>query len=147
MEQKWVPRALIGISRSFDVFDLSDRLTLSTEFFYNGSGYADNVFDRDYLTRLYFMQSGLYKQNYYGVYYWGLYIIVRQIFIQDLSLSSFNIINVSDHSQIAALLWQYNPLHNFYLSLMLSGLFGPPNREYTWTGNGASVELAAKIVF
>ncbi len=144
---EWVYRASAGLGRGFDVLDVHERVRLDAEFFYNGSGYRDRMFNRGQAASAYFAQEGYYEPNYYGVYYAGLFCTVSQVFTQDLSLALNYIANLTDGSSVVSGMLSYTLTYNFTLGLMVNGFLGKGNREYTAQGNAMTVECSARVVF
>jgi hypothetical protein len=144
---EWVYRASAGFGRGFDVLDVHERVRLDAEFFYNGSGYREHMFNNGLAASTVFVQKGYYEPNYYGVYYAGLFCTVSQVFTQDLSLALNYISNLTDGSSVASGMISYTLTYNFTLGLMVNGFLGRGNREYTAQGNAMTVEFSAKIIF
>lgn len=144
---EWVYRASAGMGRGFDVLDVHERVRLDAEFFYNGSGYRDRMFDRGMIDSLVFVQNGYYEPNYYGMYYAGLFCTVSQLFTSDLSLMINYIANIGDGSSVASGMLSYSMTYNFVLALQVNGFLGKGMREYTAQGNAMTVELSGKVVF
>ncbi|MDD5067177.1 MAG: hypothetical protein PHF84_09040 [bacterium] len=144
-KNKWIPKVTLGLTRSFD-WTIPDRITVTGEFFYNHSGYYENMLE-DRETAQYFTASGFYEANYYSVYYGALFITVNRIFIDELSLSLNGIGNFNDKSYILSTGLNYNPTYNFTISLLVSGYMGNGNREYTKSGNALSAEIDTAINF
>ena len=78
LRDQHVFKGVLSFGRSFEVFDVADRLTINVEYFYNGAGYSDNVFAQNAAVRGYFVQNGLYRPNYYGQHYVGLFTTDRK---------------------------------------------------------------------
>lgn len=146
-EDKWVTRAAFGFGRAFEFLDIKDRVRVDAEFFYNGSGYKDNVFEKGDLVKLYFIRENLYTPNYYGMYYSGLFVTYNRLFIQDLNFTLYYIRNISDESSVISGILAYNFEYNVTISLIINCFTGKAHREYTALGNTASAELMVKLVF
>ncbi len=144
---KWIPKASFGFGRGFEVKDIKDRIRLDFEAFYNHAGYSRNVFEKDPYTVSYFLSHNLYTPNYYGKYYAGAFITIRQIFVEELSAAINCIVNIQDQSSIVSGMLTYSPLYDLYLNLTMSGFIGKQNREYTVFGNYLTAEFSVKIVF
>ncbi len=144
---KWIPKASFGFGRGFEVLDVKDRIRFDVEGFYNNAGYDWNVFEKDYYTVGYFLSNGLYMPNYYSQFYAGLFITIRQMFVQELSSMINCVVNIQDQSSIISGMITYSPFYDLALNLMISGFVGKTNREYTVYGNYLTSELSVKLVF
>jgi len=162
-----VPRVAVGLSRSFKAGDIQDRIVVNTEFYYNGLGYEENMFevlnaDPD-PTHLSDFLTSYYKSGDYGRYYGALFVTINRLFKTDLTLSLSGLGNFSDLSFIALANLAYAPVNNFTLSLTVSSFLGPDLREYTTlpriddatvvpptyalSGSAISVGLGARVAF
>lgn len=147
-EDKWITRAALGFGRAFEFLDIKDRVRIDAEFFYNGSGYKDNIFEKGGRIPYYFVyEEKLYSPNYYGMYYAGLFLTYNRLFIQDLNFTLYYIQNITDESSVISCLFAYSYEYNVTISLMINGYTGKSQREYTFLGNALSAELMVKLVF
>ncbi len=144
---KWIGKASFGFGRGFEVLDVKDRIRFDVEAFYNHAGYDRNMFEKDLYTVGYFLSSGLYTPNYYGRYYAGLFITIRQMFVEELSSMVNCVVNIQDQSSIVSGMITYAPFYDLTLNLMVNGFVGKTNREYTLYGNYFTTELSVKLVF
>ncbi|MBP7735679.1 MAG: hypothetical protein KA369_06865 [Spirochaetes bacterium] len=144
---RWIPKASLGFGRGFEVLDVKDRIRFDVEAFYNHAGYDRNVFEKDFFTSSYFLSSGLYTPNYYGKWYAGLFITIRQMFVEELSAMINGVVNIQDQSSIVSGMITYAPFYDLSLTLMVNGFVGKTNREYTVYGNYFTSELSIKLVF
>ncbi|OHD62995.1 MAG: hypothetical protein A2176_09195 [Spirochaetes bacterium RBG_13_51_14] len=144
---EWVPKASFGFGRGFEVKDVKDRIRFDVEVFYNHAGYDSYVFEKDFYNIGYFLSAGLYTPNYYGKYYAGAFITIRQMFVEELSAMINCIVNIGDQSSIVSGIISYAPYYDLTLNLMVNGFIGKENREYTVYGNYVVAELSAKLVF
>lgn len=154
-----VPKVDVGLSRTFDAFDVLDRISVIAEFFYNGAGYDDNMFQKlgpIGLAALQNFLTGYFQPGYYGKYYGALFITVNQFIVSNMTLTLSGLANLSDTSGIAMVALAYDPVNNFELSLQLGSFLGPDNSEYTVSFNPSSgtpannmffVSLGAKVNF
>jgi hypothetical protein len=95
----------------------------------------------------YFLSRGLYTPNYYGKYYAGIFITIRQMFVEELSSMVNCIVNVKDQSSVISGMITYAPYYDLTLNLQVNGFIGKRNREYTVFGNYLVTEFSAKLVF
>ena len=144
---EWIPKACVGAGRSFDFLDVSDRIRIDGEFFYNHSGYDENVFGRSKEVPLCFVYNNIYEPNYYGVYYAAAFITISQIYVEELSAVLNYMMNISDRSSIVSGMMSYSMVYNMTIGLMVNLFLGAENREYTFMGNAASAELTVKLAF
>lgn len=147
LREQHVFKGVVSFGRSFEVFDVADRLGVNFEYFYNGAGYAEGVFDKSPLVQAYFLQNGLYRPNFYGMHYAGLFITYARFFVQDLNLGLNSLANLSDNSVIISQLLTYNPLFNLTLTWQNNIFTGRPNGEYTASGIGWYTEFSARVSF
>jgi hypothetical protein len=152
-----VPKVDVGLSRTFDAFDVQDRISVNVEFFYNGAGYGDNMFQKIVsplvLTTFF---SSYYNPGYYGTYYGAFFVTVSKFLLNEMTLSASALSDLSDSSAIAFVGLAYDPVNNFELSLQLGSYLGPNNTEYTVSLNSSTgrlinnqffVTLGAKVSF
>ncbi len=133
-----VPKVDVGLSRSFDAWNVQDRITVSAEFFYNYAGYDVNMFELLDTTNLATFMSGFYQTGYYGQYNAALFITISKFILSDMNLTLSGLGNFSDFSGIAMLTLDYTPVNNFILTLQLGAFLGPDKAEYTVSYNPAS---------
>jgi hypothetical protein len=145
MSKKFMMRCMAGFTLFFDLFDVEDRLSIDGEFYYNHNGYDENMpedesFRSDFLDRY-------YVPNSYGRYYGALFVTVNKFIVSDLVLALNALGNFSDLSFLVStgLLW--NPVHNFTAGCTIHSAIGEDNREYTFSGNRAVIELSLGIRF
>jgi hypothetical protein len=143
----WVPKASVGFGRGFEVKDIKDRIRIDVEAFYNQAGYDKNIFEQNVFSVGYFLSRGLYTPNYYGKYYAGIFITIRQMFVEELSSMVNCIVNIKDQSSVISGTITYAPYYDLTLNLMINGFIGKENREYTVYGNYVTTELSVKLVF
>ncbi len=141
-----VPKFSLGLSRSFDFLDISDRISLRTEFFYNGAGYSDNVLS-DSVKRNEILQNGLYQANYLSRYYIALFSSCNEFFNPDLTFSFNGILNITDYSSTLYGTLSYNPIYNFTISLNVYAFSGAENTEYTMSGNALATSIIVTMTF
>ncbi|MDH5721073.1 MAG: hypothetical protein OEZ13_10755 [Spirochaetia bacterium] len=146
IENKWALKTVIGFGRSFELFDLADRLSLNFEFFYNQNGYRENIFQALKPEDFLMIEPDLIAPNYHGMYYMAFFSTIRQFFHQDLNFSMNYMMNISDKTSILSTHLSYLPVYNFSLGLILQGFLGNKG-EYTFSQNGLNTEISAKIVF
>ena len=136
-----VAKVDVGLSRSFDLLDVQDRLLVNVEFFYNSDGYSQNMLQVSGFLPAYF-QTG-----YYGQYYAATFITINDFGSPNMTLMLSGLANLLDLSGTALAGFSYSPVNNFTLSLQLGSNLGPANREYTFSGGQFFGILGATIAF
>lgn len=147
LRDQHVFKGVLSFGRSFEVFDVADRLGINIEYFYNGAGYTDSVFSQNAAVRGYFVQNGLYRPNFYGMHYLGLFVTYAKFLINDLTLGLNGFGNLSDRTFVFSNLFTYVPLFNFTLTWQNNFFTGAPNGEYTVSGLGWYSEFSARVSF
>jgi hypothetical protein len=154
-----VPKVDVGLSRSFDAWDVQDRITVVAEFYYNHSGYEVNMFEKlstiALADKLALFVSKYYQAGYYGKYNAALFITINKFILSDMTLTLSGIGNFSDLSGLALATLDYSPVNNFTLSLQLGAYLGSDKSEYTvsydttsgLTSNMLLATLGAKVAF
>lgn len=135
----------IGISKSFD-WELSDRIILSYEFFYNENGYTENIFNNVEAKTLLFANN-LYEPNYYSKYYNAFFLSINKCPITDMILNFNGIFNLSDDSYVLILGTDYNPVNHFTFTCNLNYYGGPFEAEYTYEKHEIGLDIALSVVF
>jgi len=166
------PRIAAGLSRNFDSGGIQDRIMVNTEFYYNGLGYKENMFQvlRELptppppdLPPLTDFIDNYYHSGDYGTWYGALFITINRLFKTNLTLNLSGLGNFSDLSFITLAELDYAPVNNFTLVLTVASFLGPDLREYTTlarpvvpatvpptyslSGSSISVSLGAKVAF
>ncbi|HVP18642.1 MAG TPA: hypothetical protein VMU36_06560 [Spirochaetia bacterium] len=141
-----VPKVDIGLSRTFDVLNVQDRLTVMAEFFWNSDGYGQNMF-QTLITpgSVPFPSSPYYHASYYGQYYGALFVSINQFGLPNMTLTLNGLCNFSDTSAIALVGLSDSPVSNFTLQLQVGSFLGPSNAEYTSTPNATTNGLTSNM--
>lgn len=149
LRDQHVFKGVLSFGRSFEVFDVADRLTINLEYFYNGAGYdsKNNVFAQNNLVRGYFVANGLYRGNYYGMHYLGFFMTYAKFILNEMTLGLNGFGNLSDKTFVFSELLTYNPLFNLTLTWQNNVFTGQPNGEYTVSGLGWYTEFSARVNF
>ncbi|HRP68231.1 MAG TPA: hypothetical protein PLY93_01715 [Turneriella sp.] len=140
-------KGVLSVGRSFELFDVADRLGINLEYFYNGAGYKENIFDKNAPLVNYFVQNGIYRPNYYGMHYLGFFVTVAKFFVNDMTLALNGFTDLSDGTLVASEMLSYAPLFNFTLTWQNNIFTGNPRGEYTTSGMGWYTELSARVTF
>jgi hypothetical protein len=136
VQDQLVAKIDVGLSRTFDLLDVQDRVSVNVEFFWNSDGYNQNMFDL--LTPLQlgtFFGGGYFQSGYYGQYYSAAFVTISDFGSTNMTLSLSGLANLSDLSGTALVGLSYSPVNNFTLSLQLGADLGANNREYTISFN------------
>ncbi|OHD63189.1 MAG: hypothetical protein A2096_11195 [Spirochaetes bacterium GWF1_41_5] len=146
IRNRWIPRASIGLTKTFRVGGIKDRLSFTGELFYNDGGYRHNVF-KDQATRDYIISRGQYSPGRLSQWYAAGFMYFSKLGVQDLDSSLNYIINLTDKSSMASWSLLYKPVFNFDLTMTLAAFTGHLNTEYTTGGNLLSAEIIARLLF
>lgn len=147
----WTPKASLGFKKFFDKGAIKDGISVTSEFYYNGAGYDKNIFQRivdfDASKKLTYYSS--YYQSYMNSkYYMALFSSVQKFMNPDATLNINAIANLIDHSSTLITEISYSPaLTDFTFDFKITGYFGDPNTEATFSGNRYSIYLGTKILF
>ncbi len=146
-----VPKVDVGLSRTFDVLNVQDRLTVMTEFFWNSDGYSQNMFQTfsapSMATSLATFLNGYYHASYYGQYYGALFVSIADFGLPNMTLSLNGLMNFSDASAIALVGLSDSPVSNFTLQLQVGSFIGANNGEYVISFNPTTGALANNMFF
>jgi len=140
-------KGVVSVGRSFEVFDVADRLTINLEYFYNGAGYNESIFAQNAFVRAYFVQNGIYRPNFYGRHYLGLFVTYAKFILNEMTLGLNGFGNLSDKTFVYSELLTYSPLFNLTLTWQNNVFTGAPNGEYTASGLGWYTEFSARVNF
>ena len=146
-----VPKIDVGLSRSFDAFDVQNHVNVAVEFFYNGDGYDQNMFqlfsqlpypfNQAALGK--FLGGGYFQSGYYGQYYGAAFVTINSFGTTNMTLTLSGLANFSDLSGTALAGWSWSPVNNFTLSAQLGAYLGADNREYTLGFNSSTLQLTS----
>ena len=140
IEDKWIPKASISFIKTYDLFDINDRISIRGEFYYNHAGYSYNVFE-DQQSLLTLLGSGLYEPNHVSKYYAALFTGIQRFIVTEAYLSLNLISNLDDRSGIIYASFRYNPWYDFYIDLTASFTLGDGRDEYTFAGSDKTFGL------
>lgn len=143
---KWFPKASLGFSKSYDLLDINDRVSVTGELFYNRSGYRYNVFNtpESALSLLYF---GLYEPDHVSRYYGAFFTGVNRFILSDMTFNLNIISSLTDGSGIIYSSLSYNLKYDFFINLTMSSTFGSGHDEYTFTGNDKTIGMEFRYNF
>lgn len=159
LKDEWKPRVSVNLAKDFKVNDQPQKLNLSTEFFYNGAGYKDNIFRDDHIyayrdpldiggtlfpagdKQTLLLKNGLYEPNYYGRYYLAFFSSIRKFITSSFTLSNNWVGNLSDGSSIFSTSLGYANIKDWYVSTTVYVMLGPERSEYTLGGQALSAQV------
>lgn len=142
----WMERACVGLSRQFDFLDVKNRLSLTNEFYYNGAGYENNVFE-DTLEKSFFLLNNLYEMHSYSKYYDALFFTFSKFILADMTYMFNTMFNIPQKSAQISTGVSYATLNSFSFAFYLIGNLGPKNTEYTYSGNAVTLQITAGLTF
>ena len=145
-EKTWIPRASLGVMKSFDFNGINDRINLVLELYYDQAGYSENIFDNP-VKVVALLANDLYDIYSYSKYYGMFFLEYRDFISSDLTLQLTGLENFNDHSGVVMAQLKYNFLDNYTLEFSVSSTTGGANSQFTLTGNITSAEFSAKIYF
>ncbi len=161
-DQDWITKAAIDFSKGFRLGNFNDRLTVTSEFFYNQDGYVKTPFRDKTIyafsgplaaavpagTRgLYLLGNGLYDTNYLSRYYGALFTSISRFIITDLTLNMNYIHNFNDDTGLLSAGVNYKNLNDFTAGCLVMTPLGPANGEYTFSGAKLFAQLTAGVSF
>ena len=151
VSNQFVPKVDIGLSRTFDVLNVVDRLMVEAEFFWNSDGYSQNMFQTfsgpAQAQSLANFLSSYYHASYYGQYYGALFASIADFGLPNMTLSLNGLMNFSDSSAIALVGLSDSPVNNFTLQLQVGSFLGPNNSEYAVSANPTTGALVNNMFF
>ena len=146
IEDKWIPKASIGFTKTYDLFDINDRISIRGEFYYNHTGYSYNVFE-DQQSLLTLLGSGLYEPNHVSKYYASLFTGIQRFIVTEASLNINILSNLTDGSSIIYSSFTYSPWYDFFINLTASFYVGDGRDEYTFSGSDKTIGLEFRYHF
>ena len=159
---EWPVKAAIDFGKGFRLGNFNDRLTVTTELFYNQDGYVKSPFrDNTGYTfsgplsialpggtkALYLLGNGLYTPNYLARYYGAVFASISRFIITDLTLNTNYIHNFNDNSGALSAGVTYRNLNDFTVGFLVLTPLGPANAEYTFSGAKLFAQLTAGVSF
>ena len=146
IEDKWIPKASIGFTKTFDLLDINDRVSIRGEFYYNHAGDSYNIFE-DKQSLLALLGSGLYEPNHVSKYYAALFTGIQRFIVTEASLNINILSNLTDGSGIIYNSLTYSPWYDFFINLTASFSVGDGRDEYTFTGSDKRFGLEFRYNF
>ncbi len=147
VRNRLVPKIDVGVSRSFDAFDIEDRVNVTLEFFYNSSGYDQNMLEKLSAADLGTFFSGFYQAGSYGQYYGAFTVSIGSFGLSNMTLTLSGLGNFSDMSATVLAGLSYAPVNDFTLSLQLGSDLGPNRGEYTAGYSSTTGDLVSNQLF
>lgn len=143
--ENWLLRACLGLSRSFDMGDIQDRIMIVGEVYYNQAGYEKDMFESP-VSALFGLTS--YEAMNYGIFYASVFTTINELFGNKELSGSLNALgNLTDLSFVLRSGLSYSPVDNFSLGFTLITPVGEENREFTVSLAPVSAELNMGLRF
>lgn len=147
----YIPKISLGCTKYFDSGDIKDRISLTSEIYYNSAGYEKNIFER--LKSETPENKGTFLSTFYqpyrnSKYYFAFFSSVSKFIKSDLTLNINGITNLVDHSGTLTCGVSYHPsITDIFVDFNVSGNFGEKNTEATFEGDLYSVFLGTRLLF
>lgn len=149
----WYPQASIGFTRYFNNGNYKDRISLNGEFYYNGAGYSENIYQEMANKSNYGSILANYVQNYYqsfckSKYYFALFGTVSKFLIPEMTLNVNTMSNLVDYSTVLTTGVSYKPtIKNWSLDFNLYTYLGADESEAKFMGQSYSLDLGLTLQF
>ncbi|EKD27413.1 MAG: hypothetical protein ACD_79C00730G0002 [uncultured bacterium] len=162
INDEWITRASLNLGKGFDWNDQNEKINLTGEFFYNESGYDDNIFEDTKVysysepvlngvssgdKKTFLLFNDLYEMNYYGKYYLAIFAAINDFFTSDYTLTLNWIENLNDNSSIASTGITYENINDWSADCIIYTFSGSENSEYTFLNESISVRLTLGYKF
>jgi len=164
VDKKVVPKICVGISRSFDVLDVKDRVMIISEFFVNKAGIRGDFYDEHDLketfdslgvnssdsvmaAQLTKLQGRFSNPNEFSQYYLSFFATVNKFIVPEMVLQVNTIVNFEQHAALLIGALEYTTLHNLSIGLTLTSALGSDETEYTVSGSALTARLNLGVVF
>jgi hypothetical protein len=149
------PQVSLGFTKFFTVGDIKDKISLTTEVFYNQAGYDQNIIERitsEVNPDTKEAAQVLYLVNYQSFmnskYYLALFGSVQKFMVPEMTLNINSMMNLVDKSVVLTAGISYVPaLTDMAINFNINGFLGAPNTEATFSGNCFNMSLGTKISF
>lgn len=145
-ENGWFPKASLGFTKTFDLFDINDRIVFMGEFYYNQAGYEYNVFKEPARLAV-LMQSGLYEPNNVSRYYGSLFTSIQRFLVSDAVFNVNVLSNLIDMSGVVYSSLQYSPRYDTVIEASYSMNYGRGADEFTFAGSGHRAGIEVRYSF
>jgi hypothetical protein len=166
----WQTKASIDFGKDFDLFSISKGLNVIASFYYNRTGYSDNLFadNRLYTFRnplqaqdtgagsatltqgtktMFLLIDNLYEQHDFSRYYASIDTKINRLFLNSLTGFVNFIDNIPQSSMIVSAGINYTSLNEFFAGLTVNGFLGGRQTEYTFTNQAFLIQLTAGLTF
>jgi hypothetical protein len=166
---KPVPKVCVGVSKSFDLLNVKDRVRIISEFYYNKAGVPGDFFREHKVKESLEMLNGLPKDtsssgdtlsdkvdklmsrfsnpNNFSRYYLSLFTTINKFIISDMTFEFNGIVNIEQKAATLITSLQYATIHNLMIGLVFSSAVGSKDNEYTDFQNAFSTRLNVGISF
>ena len=143
---EWVPQICAGFKRYFGFGNFRNRISLVGEFYYNESGYEENMLDNEE-TRKHFLEGSYFEPSSYGKYYAAIFSTFGRFLTSKMTLRLNLLGNLSDASAMLTSGLDYQINSNAAVQFELNAYLGAEKREYTLEGNALSTSLKLRLGF
>ncbi|MEK7298397.1 MAG: hypothetical protein AAB066_00745 [Candidatus Margulisiibacteriota bacterium] len=144
ISREWVMQAAVNVGRSFD-WERPDRITWTTELYYDSAGYAQNVL-ADPVIGPTIVALG-YTPNHLSQWYAASFLTISEFPNHSTSLSSNILANLVDRSYVFSIGLTYTWIPAFKTGLLLSRLSGASTTEYGQSGTAYQILASAILTF
>lgn len=163
---EWLSSASVSFRKSFRLGNFRDRVSVTSEWYYNEAGAGGDIFGDDTIypyaqpivpflgapvasgtQRDFLRQNNLYEAHYHSRYYTALFTSVSRFILTDLVFNMNLISNLSDSSAILSTGVAYKNIHNFSAGILANVNLGGKQREYTFSDQIYDLQLTCGIAF
>ncbi|MFW6287937.1 MAG: hypothetical protein ACOC2J_04215, partial [bacterium] len=154
-DDRWIPRISAGFTKYFDHGDISDRISITGELYYNSNGYDENIFQKieeitDPALRQgvkYSYLRDVYEPNMNSKYYLAFFSQVNEFLNPDIVLNVNGIMNLVDQSKTLSAGLNYQPQRDWTFNLNLTKFIGDRYTEAVIFGSDYNISFASSYSF
>ncbi|MFP4662599.1 MAG: hypothetical protein ACLFPF_10425 [Halanaerobiales bacterium] len=154
-DDRWIQRISAGFTKYFDHADISDRISISGEVYYNSNGYDENIYRRiegieDAAARQGIKMRYLgdvYQPNMNSKYYIAFFTQVNEFLDSDIALNLNGIINLIDHSKTLSAGIDYQANSDWTYNLNIRKSIGDKYTEAVLFGQDLNISLGSNYNF
>jgi|GEM_PF-564441 len=170
IDKKVIAKTCVGISKSFDLMDIKNRVNVISEFFYNQGGVPGDFYDEHDIKETFDtldawsrdtnnsnsdgvnekkkkLQNRFSNPNEFSRYYMSLFLTISKFIVPEMQFQFNTIINFEQHAAMIIGSLQYTTLHNLTLGFVITGAVGSGETEYTLSNSALSARLNLGIAF
>ena len=147
-EEEWIPQFSAGFTKYFDHGEITDRISVIGEFYYNGAGYDENIFKKGQTASEDEKLASWYEPFMTSKYYAAFFTSVNKFIRSELTLNLNGIMNLVDNSALLTAGVSYHPaLADYTIDMALTGSLGERYSEATLMGEQLSLGLGMSLLF